>query len=217
MTLNRKREGLDDLVIVLNHQSLSMSKESSNNILSFKFSSDEIGSPIDLDSTMRVNLSNKRDLSLCNREIKMALGIHIFIQGEVIRKVCERFPEVISEDPRKSCAMFFLSKSPMRFFIMVISQESFTGSFKSSKGRAMMSSKYPFLPKLIKTLDRGIPARFSRWDKYHVDTQQQMEADDLRKTIRVTPSPSGTHLIIHLGYSGNTHGSPCLNQVSTQG
>jgi len=216
MILNRKREGLDDFVILFNDQSLSMSKESSNNILSFKFSSDEIGSPIELDSTMRVNLSNKRDLSLCNREIKMAFGIHIFIQGEVLRKVCERFPEVISEYPRKSCSMFFLRKSPMRFFIMVIPQESFRGSFKSSKGRTIMSSKYPLLPKLIKTLNRGIPARFSRWDKYHVDTQQQMEADDLRKTIRITPSPSGTHLIIHLGYSGNTQESPCLNQMSTQ-
>ena len=217
MTFNRERERLDDLVILFNDQSFSMSKESSNNILSFKFSSDEIGSPVDLDSTMSVNLSNKRDLSLCNREIKMALGIHIFIQGEVLRKVCERFPEAISEDPRKSCTMFFLSKSPMRFFIMVIPQESFTSSFKSSKGRAIMSSKYPFLPKLIKTLNRGIPARFSRWDKHHVDTQKQMEADDVRKTIRITPSSSGTHLIIHLGYSGNTHEAPCFGQMSTHG
>ena len=38
MTLNWKREGFDDFILLFNNQSLSMSKNRSNNILTLKSS-----------------------------------------------------------------------------------------------------------------------------------------------------------------------------------
>ena len=71
MTLNRERERFDDPIVLFNNQSLSMSKNSGNNILPLKFLPDEISSSIDLNSTMGVNFSDKEDLFykvvlLCN-------------------------------------------------------------------------------------------------------------------------------------------------------
>jgi len=80
MTPNWERERLDNLVLLFNNQSLSMSKNGSNNILTLKLSPDEVCRAIDLNFTMRINLSDKGKLTLCNREIKMTIRIHVFIK-----------------------------------------------------------------------------------------------------------------------------------------
>ena len=216
MTFNRERERFNNFIVLLNKQSLSMSKDSSNNILSLKFSPDEIGRTIDLDSPMRVNLSDEGDFSLRNREIEMSAIIPVFFKIKTIWQMDKGFPEAVFKHSRESCAMLFLSKTSVRFFIMVISQESFTGLSKDIKGRAVMSMKHPFLPESIKTLNGGISAWFSLWDEYQMDSHKQMQSNNLRDAIRVSPSTCSRHLIIHLGYCGNAHKSPCFNQMSAE-
>jgi len=130
--------------------------------------------------------------------------------------MCERFPELILKYTGESCAMFFLGKTPMWFLIMIIPQESLTGSFKDSKGRTIMSSKHSFLPELIKAFNRGISSRFSLRDEYKVDTQKQVKANDLGKAVGIASSTGSSHLVIHLRYTGNAHISPCLNQMFAQ-
>lgn len=216
MALNWKRERFDDFIVLFNNQSLSMSKDSSNDILSFKFSPDEECRTINLNPAMKINLSDKRDPSLCNREIKMTVRVHVFVEVKSLGQMYKRFPEMVFEYPRESGAMFFLGKTPVRFLIMVILKESLTGSFENSKSRTIMPPKYPLLPDGIKTLNSGISTWLSLWDKYQMCSHEQMETDKLRYAIRVSPSPCSRHLIIHLRYLWNPHKSPCLNQMSTK-
>ena len=89
MTLNRERERFDNPIVLFNNQSLSMSKNSSNNILPLKFSPDEICRPIDLNSTMGVNFSDKGDLSFCNRDIKIPIGVNISFKGKTLWQMHE--------------------------------------------------------------------------------------------------------------------------------
>jgi len=213
MTLNWKRERFDNLILLFNNQSLSMSEDSSNHILPFKFSPDEISSPININSTMRVNFSDKGEFTFCNREIKMAIGIHIFIKIESIWQVSKRFPEIISENSRVSCTVFFLCKAPVWFLIMIIPQKLFILSFKGSKCRTGMPAKDSLLPELIKTLNRGIPSRFSLRNEYQMNSHEQVQSNNMENTVRIASSTCGRHLIIHLGYLGNAHKSPCFNKM----
>ncbi len=130
MTLTRERERFDNPIVLFNNQSLSMSKNSGNNILPLKFLPDEISSSIDVNSSMGVNFSDKGDLSFCNRDIKMSSGVNISFKGKTLWQMSEGLPEAISEYARESCAVFFLGKTSMWFLIMVISQKAFTGSYK---------------------------------------------------------------------------------------
>ena len=216
MTFNREREELDNLLVLFNNQSFSMSKNGCNNILPLKFSPDEIRRAIDLNFTMRINFSNKRDLSLCNRKIKMTIRVDVFIKVKSFWQMPERSPETVFKYPGESCAMFFLCKSPVRFLIVVIMQKTFTGSSKDSKCRTIMSPEHPFLPEGIKTLNRCISTRLSPWDKYQMYFHEQVKTDKLGDTVRVASSTCGRHLVIHLRYPGNSHKSPCFNQMSTQ-
>ena len=107
MTLNRERERFDNPIVLFNNQpacalhadrSLSMSKNSGNNILPLKFLPDEISSSIDLsacacthadrNSTMGVNFSDKGDLSFCNRDIKIPIGVNISFKGKTLWQTC---------------------------------------------------------------------------------------------------------------------------------
>jgi hypothetical protein len=84
MILNWKREGFDDFILLFNNQSLSMSKNRSNNILTLKSSPDEISRAIDLNFTMRINFSDKGDFSLRNRDIKMSVGVDVSSEGKTL-------------------------------------------------------------------------------------------------------------------------------------
>lgn len=59
MSFDWERERFHNLVFLFNNQSLSMSEDSSSDILTFKFSTDEIGGTVDLNFTMGVNFSDK--------------------------------------------------------------------------------------------------------------------------------------------------------------
>src|SRR3990172_2552530 len=215
MTFNWKKERFNNLTLLFNNQSLFMSKDSSNNILSLKFSPDKVSRTIDLNSAIRVNLSDKREFTFCDREIKMTI-INIFFQSKTLWQMPKRFPEIVSEYSRESCAMFLLSKSSMWFFIMVILHKSLTGSFKRDEVRTIMSSNDSLLPEFIETLNRGISTWFSLWDKYQMDAQKQMKAYDMRDTMRIASSTCGSHLIIHLGYLWKPNKSPCFNKMLTK-
>ena len=217
MTLTRERERFDNPIVLFNNQSLSMSKNSGNNILPLKLLPDEISSSIDVNSSMGVNFSDKGDLSFCNRDIKMSSGVNISFKGKTLWQMSEGLPEAISEYARESCAVFFLGKTSMWFLIMVISQKAFTGSSKRSKCRTIMSSDHSFLPELIKTFNRGISSWFSLRDEYKMNSQKQMKAYNLRNAMRITTSTCGSHLVVHLGYLWNPHKSPCFNEMSTKG
>jgi len=93
----------------------------------------------------------------------MPVRVNVPIKAKSLWQMSKGFPEVVFKHSRESCAMFFLSKTSVRFLIMIIPQESFTGFSKDSKGRTIMSSKHSFLPEGIETLNRGIPAWFSLW------------------------------------------------------
>src|SRR3989337_4080495 len=138
MTINWKRKRFDNSIFLFNNQSFSMSKDSSSNILSLKFAPDEIGRTIDLNSPLRVNFSDEGDFSLRNREIKVSVRVNVSIKAKTLWQMNKRFPEVVFKHSRESCAMFFLSKTSVRFLIMIILQELFAGFSKDSKGRAVM-------------------------------------------------------------------------------
>jgi hypothetical protein len=216
MTLNWKRKRFDNFIFLFNNQSPFMSKDSCNNILTLKFSPDEVSRAIDLDSTMRVDFSDEGDFSFSNRDVKMSVGIDIPLKGETLWQMPKGLPEAISKHPGESCAIFFLGKPSMWFLIMVIPQKTFTGSSNDSKGRTIMSSKHSFLPEPIKTLNRCISTWFSLRDKYQMDAKKQMKSDNLRKAEGVASSTCSSHLIIHLRDTGNPHISPCFNQMSAQ-
>jgi len=216
MTFNWERKRFDDFILLFNNQSPFMSKDSSNNILPFKSSPDEVSRAIDLNFTMSINFSDKGDLSLCNREIKMTRGVNVFNKVKSFWQMSEILPVSISEYPWESCTVVFLDKSPVRFLIVVIPQESLTCSSKGRKVGTTVSSKHSLLPEFIKAFNRGISSGFSLRDKYQVNSQKQVKADDLREAIRITSSTCGSHLIVHLRYAGNAHKSPCCNQMSAQ-
>lgn len=217
MTLNWKRERFDNPVVLFNNQSLSMSKDSSNNILTFKSSLNEISRAINLNFTMRINFPDKKDSSFCNREAKVTIGINIFIKAKSLWQMSKRFPEIVSEYSRESCAMLFLSKPSVGFLIMVIPQESLISSSKSTKGRTIMSSKDSLLPEIIKTFNRGVSTWLSLWDEYQMYSHKQMETDKLGDTVGVASSTSSCHLVVHLRYSGNPQILPCSDEMLTKG
>ncbi len=57
-----------------------MSKHSSNNILAFKRSSDEVRESVKLNSAIGVNFSNIGDSTSCNRQFKSPFGVNICIE-----------------------------------------------------------------------------------------------------------------------------------------
>ncbi len=217
MTLYRKRKGLDNFILVFYNHFLSLCQNGCYHILPFKLSSDEIGNTVNLNFPMKINLSHKGYLSLCNRQRETPLCISIKFESKPLRQMVQKLPRVVSEHPRESCPMLFLYKSPVGFFILIILQKSFVNSPQTSKGRARMSSQYPFLPKIVKTLNRGISSWFSLWNKYHVDTQKQMKSYNLGNTVRVSASSGSRHFIVHLGYLWNSHVLPCFKKMSAQG
>jgi len=139
---------------------------------------DEIRTTIDFDSTIRINSSDKGDLSSCKGKIKMTSGIRVFIKSKSLGYVDKRLPAVVSEYPWGSCSIFFLGKTSMGFFIVIIPQEFFTGSFKNRKGRTRMSSERTFLPEIVKTLNSSISSWFSLWNEYHMNTHKQVKANN---------------------------------------
>lgn len=189
MTLNWKRKWLDNPVILFNDEFLSMSENSSNNILAFKFFSDKVGEPIDFDSTFGADFSNKRYFAFCYRKADMASGISVFLKTEAVRYMSERFPESVSESSRQSCAIVFCLKPSVGLAIVTIFKKPMTGSPERLHVRTVMPLKYPCLPQSIETLNCCVSAGFCRRNKNHMNAEEQMQSENLGDTV-----PAANHL-----------------------
>ncbi|MDO8746597.1 MAG: hypothetical protein Q7J70_02920 [Thermodesulfovibrionales bacterium] len=111
MTLNLERERFNNSILLFNNQSLSISIDSSN-ILSLKFSPDEIGRTIYINSPMRVNLYSEGDFSLCNWDIEMSVRIPVLFKIKVLWNVPNGFPDVALITP-ENLVPSFLCKTPV--------------------------------------------------------------------------------------------------------
>jgi hypothetical protein len=216
MFFNWKRKRFDNLIMLSNNKLSSMSKKRSNNILSLKASPDEVRSSINFDSTMSINLSDKRDFSSRNRQLKISMSINICIETEVLGQMPECLPEIISEYSWKSCAVFLTGKTSVRLLIMVIVQKSLAGSPEGMYCRACMPLQHSFLPETIEALNSSIPAWFSLRDKYQVYSQKKMHSDDLGYAVSVSASTGSRHLIIHLRNPWNPKICPRFSQMSAE-
>lgn len=187
-----------------------------DNILPFELSSNEIGRAVELDPAVRVDFSDKRDLSPCNGEGKVALGILEGVECKPSRQVPEGVPATISEYSREASAVLLLRKASVGLLIVIVSQKALARSLKGRKGRAFMPSEYPLLPESIKTLDGSVSSWLSLWDEHHMDAQKQVESDNLGDAVRVTPASCGSHFIVQLGGCRNSQRFPGVDQVSAQ-
>jgi len=193
-----------------------MRKDRGHNILMLKFLADEVGRTIDFNFSLRVHLTGKGDPSLGDGEMEIAFEIFVVIQVKPLWQMSQRTPALVPKHPRKSGAILLLGQTPMRLLIMVIPQESLIGSFQRPQGRALMPVQDSFLPEAIKTLHRGIPPGLSLGDEDQMDPQEQMETDGLGEAVRITSSPDGCHLVIHLGNVRNPHRAPGFHQMSAK-
>jgi len=193
-----------------------MNKNRCDDILAFELFSDEVRESIDLNPTMRVNLSNKRDSSSGNRESEVSSGVLVAIQMKPSGQVFERSPGGVSKPPWESCSVFFLGKSSMGFFIVIILQKSFTGSSESMKRWASMSVEDSLLPEAIKTFHSGISSRFSLGNKDQMDSQKQVQTHDLGEAISIASSTCSGHLIVQLRSLRDSKSFPCINEMFTK-
>jgi len=205
MPLYGKRKSLDSFILVFYHQFFALRKNGRNNVLSLKLFPDKVLNTINLDFTMSIHLPYKGDFSFRNGNIEPSLSIHVGFETKPYGHMSQRLPQRVSEYSRKPCTMVFLGKPAMRFLILIIPQKSLVDFPQSCKGRTRMSFQHPFLPKIIKTLNRGISSRLSLWNKYHVNTQKQMKTNNLRNTVRISTTSRGSHFIVHLRYIRNSN------------
>jgi len=216
MFFNWKRKRFDNLVILSDNKFSSMRKKCSNNILSLKTSPDEVKGCVNLDSAMSINLSDKRDFSSRNRQLKISMSINVCIETEVLGQMPKRLPESIPEYSWKSRAIFLAGKTSVRLLIMVIVQESLAGSPEGVYCRACMPLQHSFLPEGIEALNSSIPAWFSLRDKYQVYSQKKMKSDELGYTVSVSSSTCSRHLIIHLRDPWNSKILPRFSQMPAE-
>jgi hypothetical protein len=207
----------NNLLVLFDDEFSSMGIDRSNKILAFKASSNEIGEAVDFDSSMRVNFPDKGDFPSRNREVEGAFGVDIALDTEFFRQMYDGLPEAVPEFPRESCLMFCLGKPSVRFSVMVIVQKPLVCSSKSLQGWAAMSLKHSFLPEGIEALNGGVSAGFSLGDEYQMDSEKQMEPDNLGDTVRIASSTGSGHLIVQLGNLWNSQVSPCFHQMPAQG
>ncbi len=171
MALYVKRKSLDRFTIVFYHQFLTPGKNGCNNVLPFELLPDKVLNTVNFNFPKNIYFSYKGDFSFRNGNIETASCIHVMFGIEPFRYLFQRLPQRLSEYSRKPCAMVFLRKSAMRFFILIIPQKSLIDFPQSRKRGTRMSSQYSFLPKIIKTLNRGISSRLTLWNKYHLPSQ----------------------------------------------
>ena len=114
--------------------------------------------------------------------MKMPLRADIPIQSKPFGKMGEGIPKAISKGPWKPRTLFFLGKPPVGFLVMVISQESITGSPQDLQVWANMPAQNPFLPQAIKTFHGRVSPGLSLGDENQMDSQKQVKTNPLGKT-----------------------------------
>lgn len=213
MIFNWKSKRFDDLVLMLNNKFFSISKYSSNDILSLQFSSDKVRESIDIDSSMGINFSDKRDFSFRNRQLEITFRINICVNTKAIGQMSEKFPYLVFEHTGESCTIFLCSKHSMRLPVVIILKESFAGFSESQNGWTIMSLEYSFLPERVEAFDRCVSSRLSLWNKDHMNSKKQMQSDKLRDTELIPSSTDSRHLIVRLGYPRNAQISPSFKEM----
>jgi len=211
-----EREGLDVPALLFDDQLFPMGEDGSHNILVCQLPADEIGNPMDIDVTVGVHLSDKRDLPLGQRETKVSFGVPVGLQSKPPREMSHTSPLTVSHDSRKPGPLLLLRKSPMGFVVVIIAQESLVHPFESRQGGTAMAAQHPLLPELIKTLHRGVSARLPGRNKDQMNSQQQVQANDLREAVGVATSSCGRHLVIDLRGGGDSQLSPSRHQMPTE-
>lgn len=96
-----EREGLDVPALLFDDQLFPKGEDGSHNILACQLPADEIGNPMDIDVTVRVHLSDKRDLPLGQRETKVSFGVPVGLQSKPPREMSHTSPLTVSNDSRK--------------------------------------------------------------------------------------------------------------------
>ena len=210
---NWKRERLNNPIVLFNDKFFPMSKNSSNNILTFKSFSDKVGESIDFDSGIGVNFSNIGYSPSRNRQFKSPFRINICSDTKSFRDVSEGSPEIVSEYPRKSCIVFFLDKSSVRFLIIIVIKKAYVDSPQGINGRTIMPSKHSILPESIKAFNRGISPWLSLRDENQMNPEEKMKPNNLGYAVFISPSACSRHLVVHLRYFRNSHKLPCINKM----
>ena len=208
--------GLSPSPLLLNDQVLPMGKKSGDDILARKRTSNEIGVAIDLDISAPIHLSDPRDSPSCHRKMEMASWISVALEAKTFRHVPNLSPLPIPKDSWEAGSVVSLRESSVGFAIMVIAKKTLIQASKGNQGRTAMAAKHSLLPEMIKALHTGISTWFSCWDKDHLDPQQQVQSDNLGKTVRVTTSSGGCHLVVHLGAMREAQALPGRDQVRAE-
>ena len=215
--LDWKRECFNGRPLMSDEEAFSVCTNRSDDILSLKFFSDEVGFAVDLDSPLNINLPDEGDPAPGNRQCKMPLFVDERSKTKVLWYVPECWPENISEDSGEPRSVFALYERPMWLFVMIVPKKPFGCFPEYDNATALMASQNPLLPEVIEALHRGVSARFSLRDEDNVDTKEQVESDESGDAVGVASSTCSRHLVVKLRCPRNSDTSPCLLKMSTQG
>jgi len=70
-----------------------------------------------------------------------------------------------------------------------------------------------FLPEAVKAFHSGVAAGLFLGDKAEMDSQKEVESEDLGETVAISTASRGRHLVIHLGDTGQAYKSPGSNKM----
>jgi hypothetical protein len=210
-----ERDRLDELPLVLDEDPPVVRRERGHDVLPFQFSADEIFGAVELDTAMTVDLANERHATLSDRKGQATAGIDVGLEGEAIREMAEGRPGPIAKDSGEARPVVGRGEASAGLLEVVIVKEAVTRPAQRPQiGTGV--KKDAFLPEAVKAFHGGVSAGLSLRDKEKMDPQQEMEPDDLGKTVAIPASSRGAHLVIHLGDSGQPHKSPGINKMAAE-
>jgi hypothetical protein len=100
-----ERDRLDELPLVLDENPPVMGRERGHNVLPFQLSADEIGSAVELDRAVTVDLADERHSALGDGKSEATVGIHVGFEREAVREMAENRPGLVAEDSGKPGSM----------------------------------------------------------------------------------------------------------------
>jgi hypothetical protein len=94
----RERERLDEVPLMLDEDPPVMGRERGHNVLPFQLSADEIGSAVELDRAVNIDLADERHSALGDGKSQATVGIRVGFEREAVREMAENRPSLIAED-----------------------------------------------------------------------------------------------------------------------
>jgi hypothetical protein len=192
-----------------------MGRERGHNVLPFQLSADEIGSAVELDRAVTVDLADERHSALGDGKSEATVAIHIGFEREAVRKMAENRPGLVAEDSGKPGSMIGEVEASAVLLEVVVAKEAGTCPPQRPQVGTEVK-KDPFLPESVEAFHRGVTARLSWRDKAKVDTQQKMEPDDLGEAVAIAASSRRGHLVVHLGNLGEPHKAPGIKEMAAE-